>query len=800
MESYEDFCTRSLAHLQAQGQTHGVATHQQGELSIIQFHGMPVLSPLLSPERRQEMTQYRQRAAALEEQRLRLRRSSLLSRVQEILDSAQVRKVPKEGDSVSSSCSLKPEAKNGFALLPDLNGLPKGKVSAGDAAPLRTREHHPLQHSGASLWPKGEEAEDRSCSLNLQSLLRKSREYLEREQSQRGFRSNHRAAPCLGESLSDKENESGDGSVSGGSGGEPTHGPGRSGGCSPNPPPPPSGSDSDGPDSLSLLPRSLTGSYARLPSPEPSLSPRVHRRRPRPLSAGHIVITCPLSACELSPCLDRQAARGEETSPPRVFPGDPGPAEPSTLDKRHSSPVPPLEAQDREAPVFRRRSQTMDSHLSPAGLRASRERVPGFLGGLPCRGSRRRSPAPLNQSYDVESPSPVLLRPCVGSPSPEAGSVRRRLELEGTRGSREGRLTPSQPARPGEEQGSQPESPGSSVGEELVKRQVLALEEMRRKLEKEHALQLSLLIAEQEREQERLRQELEEQERRLREQGSDLAQAGDVGDEWRDISESCPASTTLVQGEKSSVHTAHRMGFPAQLSSHAVQPTEQPPFYLWASQRGGTKLRGRMAQSVPPELHRWLCRLTAVAKGFLTRRLLQTEKVKHLRQTVQDTKEFIRTFQSEAPLKRGAISPQDMSLQERVLAQLRAALFDVHDIFFVMPLSERLGLLQQDRQLRKERKLREMEKAKSPREKVTLSVATQKSLDRKKQRVGDTMGQNKKTQQKPKSPPTNRVLQPNQGQNAPVPGHLHRQGSLYRKNPEERVKRSDSLRKQHSLG
>uniref|UniRef100_W5M4L6 Centriolar coiled-coil protein 110 n=1 Tax=Lepisosteus oculatus TaxID=7918 RepID=W5M4L6_LEPOC len=731
MESYEDFCTRSLAHLQAQGQTHGVATHQQGELSIIQFHGMPVLSPLLSPERRQEMTQYRQRAAALEEQRLRLRRSSLLSRVQEILDSAQVRKVPKEGDSVSSSCSLKPEAKNGFALLPDLNGLPKGKVSAGDAAPLRTREHHPLQHSGASLWPKGEEAEDRSCSLNLQSLLRKSREYLEREQSQRGFRSNHR----------------------------------------------PSGSDSDGPDSLSLLPRSLTGSYARLPSPEPSLSPRVHRRRPRPLSAGHIVITCPLSACELSPCLDRQAARGEETSPPRVFPGDPGPAEPSTLDKRHSSPVPPLEAQDREAPVFRRRSQTMDSHLSPAGLRASRERVPGFLGGLPCRGSRRRSPAPLNQSYDVESPSPVLLRPCVGSPSPEAGSVRRRLELEGTRGSRV-----------------------KLQGEELVKRQVLALEEMRRKLEKEHALQLSLLIAEQEREQERLRQELEEQERRLREQGSDLAQAGDVGDEWRDISESCPASTTLVQGEKSSVHTAHRMGFPAQLSSHAVQPTEQPPFYLWASQRGGTKLRGRMAQSVPPELHRWLCRLTAVAKGFLTRRLLQTEKVKHLRQTVQDTKEFIRTFQSEAPLKRGAISPQDMSLQERVLAQLRAALFDVHDIFFVMPLSERLGLLQQDRQLRKERKLREMEKAKSPREKVTLSVATQKSLDRKKQRVGDTMGQNKKTQQKPKSPPTNRVLQPNQGQNAPVPGHLHRQGSLYRKNPEERVKRSDSLRKQHSLG
>lgn len=32
--------------------------------------------------------------------------------------------------------------------------------------------------------------------------------------------------------------------------------------------------------------------------------------------------------------------------------------------------------------------------------------------------------------------------------------------------------------------------------------------------------------------------------------------------------------------------------------------------------------------------------------------------------------EFIRSFQSEAPLKRGAVSAQDASLQERVLAQV----------------------------------------------------------------------------------------------------------------------------------
>lgn len=39
--------------------------------------------------------------------------------------------------------------------------------------------------------------------------------------------------------------------------------------------------------------------------------------------------------------------------------------------------------------------------------------------------------------------------------------------------------------------------------------------------------------------------------------------------------------------------------------------------------------------------------------------------------------EFIRSFQSEAPLKRGVVSAQDASLQERVLAQVGAAALKV---------------------------------------------------------------------------------------------------------------------------
>ncbi|XP_048102887.1 centriolar coiled-coil protein of 110 kDa-like [Alosa alosa] len=93
-----------------------------------------------------------------------------------------------------------------------------------------------------------------------------------------------------------------------------------------------------------------------------------------------------------------------------------------------------------------------------------------------------------------------------------------------------------------------------------------------------------------------------------------------------------------------------------------------------------------------------------------------------------------------------------------------------------------------------------MEKTKPLKERRCLSAATQKSLDRKKQRMGESPGPVRKTQQKPRSPSTNRILLPSQGQNSPVPSQLHRQGSWYKKTPEHRVKRSDSLNKQHSLG
>ena len=257
-----------------------------------------------------------------------------------------------------------------------------------------------------------------------------------------------------------------------------------------------------------------------------------------------------------------------------------------------------------------------------------------------------------------------------------------------------------------------------------------------------------------------------------------------------------------------SLQTSNSSGITNSALQHSFGSANEVPFYLWAASTGGlTKLsvtrpfgraKTKWSQVFSPEVQAKFNKVTAVAKGFLTRRLMQTDKLKQLRQTVKDTMEFIRSFQSEAPLKRGVVSAQDASLQERVLAQLRAALYGIHDIFFVMDAAERMSILHHDREARKEKMLRQMDKMKSPR--VALSAATQKSLDRKKYMKAAEMGMPNKKFLVKQNPSETRVLQPNQGQNAPVHRLLSRQGSICRKNPKKAAKCCDNLRRQHSLG
>ncbi|XP_042247926.1 centriolar coiled-coil protein of 110 kDa-like [Thunnus maccoyii] len=841
MESYDEFCLRSLAVLQEEGKLRKRTCEPLCSLkarSVIRFHGRAVLSPLLSAEQRNEMCDYRRRAVQLELDMQSKQRNKIFARVQDILDQAQAHKVPsEEADKLPDSKSA---TVGGYTLITDSPGLARDSglglqtsdqtaSACPDTAILngyKAAEEVKVEREEKSEEEEEEEEEEEDISLD--SLLKRSREYVKREQSQHGSKVVHtvtRTPPP--EMVSEQENKTS--SPMGDTGVEF----GFSLHHSPNGPPQTQIQhqtlyDPNPQQSASLSP-SLTDRYVHLPSPESSISPCAHRRRPRPVSTGNIHISFPIGPADLIPRSPVRSGEGAgiadwgealsgatRSSDHWGSVGSEGGGGVSRSGNRRSShcgtspgreicsPIStsgpsPMGHHDILASGFRRRCHTLDSqlHTYHSGFEhidRSQERVPRFMAGVTWLAPSRRNPAaPLNQSYEIENPSPSLLRPRV---TPDLAQVKLRMEPEDPQVPHNGRITPTVLRNAAEAQGSKTEE---------TQRRAQALEDMQRRLEEEHALQMSLLLAEQEKEQQRLRLELEETERRLKEQECVRPLTGDAC-RWnrRSVSDSCPAVSPSCLGLSPAQTPAerspgHSIGFPSPVSSSVSSPSVHPPVYVWGPTWVANKPRARLSLVLTAEQQRALCRIGAITRGFLTRRLLKIDKVKHLRQTIVDTQEFIRSFQTEAPQKRGSFSPQDLSLQERVRAQLRAALYDIHEIFFEMPLEDRLALLQQDRELRAERKLRDMEKAKCPKERGVLSAATQRSLDRKK-RVGESPAQARKMQQKPKSPTTNRILRPSQGQNSPVSGQLNRQGSWYRKTPEERVRRSENLKKQHSLG
>uniref|UniRef100_A0A8C8RNI6 Centriolar coiled-coil protein 110 n=1 Tax=Pelusios castaneus TaxID=367368 RepID=A0A8C8RNI6_9SAUR len=960
MEDYENFCEKHLSRIQGESIQRETSSFAQQDVSLIQFHGIPVLSPLLSLERKKEMQQYKQKALDVEIWKQNSRRRALVNRVQEILENVQVRKGSSMSDldqweAESSHSNSESKATNGFTVLPNID-LPSSTAHCGTMDLEKTlqimptdsnvqvtssgidsvrdsEEQIPLKQSESNFseniaCPKimsPDKTQNMSASnvqvnkehmevpptdevpdphvMNLQNLLKKSREYIEREQTRRGTKSNSKR--CINESHSDKEN---DAVKTNDFGKERARFTGRS--CaaltldkpslnksnillqgasaqinsmstSASPSfskvdiptragtPPVLDSDSDEEfkntstfDHDSSIVRSLTGSYAKLPSPEPSMSPKMHRRRPRPSSMGHIVINNPVNAYELSPknkgrvtdlIIQDITDQTKLSEPVPKFTADftavcsskahvvnKNSSEFSDHTCQHS--VSQLESKGvmgssiMEGQLDDRQSYKMDSTTCPATpklhepyavsqsiVTQKQVTMNGMKPANLLEKIKGTSPAELNKSYDVENPSPLLMQTQynqqMDTPNVSSGNeqfvengfekVKRRLDLDIDSSQKEN--NPYVLTVGTEEQetwrlqdrrclidsvsGNKNETPGSRTNEEeILKNKLLAFEEMRKRLEEQHAQQLSVLIAEQEREQENLQKEIQEQERRLKGKKSATAEteiskmtiSSGMNLEWRKISESGLLETMLTQVETIHNPNLNSSGFANTVMPNSFGSTNEAPFYLWGpSAHGISKIsasrpiraKSRLSQVFSPEMQMKFNKITALAKGFLTRRLMQTEKLKYLRQTVKDTLEFIKNFQSEAPLKRGTVSAQDACLQERVMAQLRAALYDIHDIFFIMEVSERMNILRHDREVRKEKMLRQMDKVNTTRERVTLSTATQKSLDRKKYMKAAEMGMpNKKLIVKQKTPET-RVLQPNQGQNTPFHRLLCRQGT-----------------------
>ncbi|NXY19109.1 CP110 protein, partial [Atrichornis clamosus] len=918
MEDYEIFCKKHLSRIQEEvikGETSLTVQHRS--ISLIQFHGVPALSPLLSLEKKKEIQQYKEKALDLETRKRDSRKRALLNRVQEIVENVQMKKGSSMNDvnalEAENSCpDLDSKALTDFTALSDVNlacsrerhgsvdveetpelrpsdtsgqitsNVTKVVKAAEENVSSKPSESHFLKdvpcpraaspdkvcnkltsqalqkQEGRVGSPSDEDVQD-PCVMSLQNLIKKSREYIEKEQSKRTSKSSSKRSTS--ESHSDKEN---DGVKTTDSVKERAKFTGRS--CTAQSLDKPSLNksntllqgasthtsstsmsalssfskvdipmrvgtpplvDSDSDEELKknavferdCIVRSITGSYAKLPSPEPSMSPKMHRRRPRPLSMGHIIINNPVNAYELSPkgkgramdliMQDIADKNNVSESVPKfmvdfttVCPGRvPGVNRNSSgscdglgvgKPNRHSFGVfesrgtvsatveGPMVVDSRGPYKVETGTNTVppklnepfaisQSTVTQKILAVNEVKPPTLPENTKCH-----SPVELNKSYDVENPSPLLMQsknvqqqmdtPNVSSTNEQFPEnfekVKRRLDLDTDNCQNENNscvLMEEQEKQWLQEQ----KYPVGTVyftknaafenmaKEDILKTKMLAFEEMRKRLEEQHAQQLSILIAEQEREQEKLQKELEEQERKLKGKKVTTTEIeiskvninSRMELEWRKKSES--GLLESVQSQLETVHNTNStsIGF-AHTTPNTFASTSETSFFLWGPSGSGViktsvsrpsnRIKTRWTQVFSPEIQMKFDKITAVAKGFLTRRLLQTEKLKHLKQTVKDTAEFIKNFQSEAPLKRGSVSAQDASLHERVMAQLRAALYDIHDIFFTMDASERMNILRHDREVRKEKMLRQMDKVKSPRERVTLSTATQKSLDRKK--------------------------------------------------------------------
>lgn len=421
--------------------------------------------------------------------------------------SADVQVVSSANSLAGKQQLVSPKQKDPCPSLPgDGDGLQASSVTALPSNEVTEQE-------STEMMSAAEEGLD-PYAMSLQNLLKKSREYIQREQTRRSVRVSCKRS--VSESHSDKENDAvkmgkergkltgrssiaatldrpaltrSSSSLQGASVSKASPSPSASPSFSKVDIPMRSGTppvlDSDSDDDLnaslfdrdgSIL-RSLTGSYSKLPSPEPSLSPKMHRRRPRPSSMGHIVINNPINAYELSP-KDKERALGGVAR-------DVG-------DKRAASdPVPRLASDfapacSRPDRDFRKSSSDVAGELavckpsggrqvSPCGQRES-EGVPTSAlseGGLPSSclvsltppeprsggfplvaqtvpaaakqaGLDKAKLPELNKSYDVETPSPLLLQtqhsPLTDTPGLPPGHeqasddgfdrVKRRLELD----------------------------------------------------------------------------------------------------------------------------------------------------------------------------------------------------------------------------------------------------------------------------------------------------------------------------------------------------------------------------------
>ncbi|XP_053490883.1 uncharacterized protein si:ch73-100l22.3 isoform X2 [Ictalurus furcatus] len=300
----------------------------------------------------------------------------------------------------------------------------------------------------------------------------------------------------------------------------------------------------------------------------------------------------------------------------------------------------------------------------------------------------------LNRSYDVDTPSGLWSQsgPRGKQLTPELGGqegvsrVKRRLQMNTV----DGNMLVQQ---------SDEERPQSSTPIAMQR----AIQELQ--MRDEHGTQVKALMEEQRRQQHELLQSLAMKYQFL-----------------RSVSFPCPSSGSRLEDMTTSCLSSSPVSVGLGSSSH--------PHELLLSELSAMSYSLHISQSRLPLCHRPL--VAAAVKGYLTRRLLRTERVAQLIRTIKDTRLFLQGFQPPTPGREYG-SKQDRVLQERVTLQLRSARYELHDLFFSVCPAERMQVISWDRQLTRDRELRRKESIElQGRRKGSLSAATRKALERKR--------------------------------------------------------------------
>lgn len=150
-----------------------------------------------------------------------------------------------------------------------------------------------------------------------------------------------------------------------------------------------------------------------------------------------------------------------------------------------------------------------------------------------------------------------------------------------------------------------------------------------------------------------------------------------------------------------------------------------------------------------PGLMKKFEKLPAFVKGYLTRRLFQTERVQSLIKTLQDTALLIGKLSEDLPTKGDPVSQRDVDFHRQLIVQLMTTFHNVYDIFCTISTKERMNIITESRNFRMRKENVDQNGETSPPVatktpalastiKHKLSSATLKALERKKRPVIDS--------------------------------------------------------------